>query len=82
MQTEGRALVGKGTDAALEAEVKAARRFKPKLARFILATTAPRNAALQRKANQAHGTAGQQNFQRRNLGVEELGTSCIGDSIS
>jgi formylglycine-generating enzyme required for sulfatase activity len=40
------------TEAELEAEVAAARRFEPKLARFILATTAPRDAALQRKANQ------------------------------
>lgn len=45
-------LWAKVTEAELEAEVEAARRFRPKLARFILATTAPRDAALQRKANQ------------------------------
>ncbi|MEI7940577.1 MAG: SUMF1/EgtB/PvdO family nonheme iron enzyme [Verrucomicrobiota bacterium] len=50
-QKDGR-LWAKVTEAELEAEVAAARRFEPKLARFILATTAPRDAALQRKANQ------------------------------
>ena len=50
-QKDGR-LWAKVTEAELEAEVEAARRFEPKLARFILATTAPRDAALQRKANQ------------------------------
>jgi formylglycine-generating enzyme required for sulfatase activity len=50
-QKDGR-LWARVTKAELEAEVEAARRFKPKLARFILATTAPRDAALQRKANE------------------------------
>src|ERR1035441_4722315 len=50
-QKDGR-LWAKVTEAELEAEVAAARRFKPKLARFILATTAPRDAAIQRRANQ------------------------------
>jgi formylglycine-generating enzyme required for sulfatase activity len=50
-QKDGR-LWAKVTEAELEAEVAAARRFKPELARFILATTAPRDAALQRRANQ------------------------------
>ncbi|MBI4661466.1 MAG: SUMF1/EgtB/PvdO family nonheme iron enzyme [Verrucomicrobia bacterium] len=36
----------------LETEVNAAKKFEPKLARFILATTAPRDAALQKRANQ------------------------------
>lgn len=50
-QKDGR-LWAKLTEAELESEVEAARRFKPKLARFILATTVPRDAAVQRKANQ------------------------------
>lgn len=40
------------TVAELEAEVEAAGRFKPALTKFILATTAPRDTALQKRANQ------------------------------
>ena len=36
----------------LEGEVEAARLFKPALAKFILATTAPRDAAVQRRARE------------------------------
>jgi formylglycine-generating enzyme required for sulfatase activity len=50
-QKDGR-LWAKVTETELEAEVQAARRFEPKLAKFILATTAPRDAALQKQANQ------------------------------
>ena len=50
-QKDGR-LWSKVTEAELEVEVAAARRFEPELAKFILATTAPRDAALQREANQ------------------------------
>jgi formylglycine-generating enzyme required for sulfatase activity len=50
-QKDGR-LWAKVTATELGAEVQAARRFEPKLTKFILATTAPRDAALQRKANQ------------------------------
>jgi formylglycine-generating enzyme required for sulfatase activity len=50
-QKDGR-LWAKVTATELEAEVEAARRFEPKLTKFILATTAPRDAVLQRKANQ------------------------------
>jgi tetratricopeptide (TPR) repeat protein len=50
-QKDGR-LWAKVTPDELEAEVKAARRFEPKLARFILATTAVRDTAVQRRANQ------------------------------
>ena len=49
-QKDGR-LWSKVTEAELEAEVQAARRFKPKLTKFILATTAPRDTALQQVAN-------------------------------
>ena len=50
-QKDGR-LWAKVTPDELEAEVEAARRFEPKLARFILATTASRDTAVQRRANQ------------------------------
>ena len=64
-QKDGR-LWAEVTEAELEAEVSAARRFEPKLARFILATTARRDAALQRKANQLT----EQHRQRKLLSVE------------
>ena len=50
-QKDGR-LWAKVTPDELEAEVKAARRFEPKLTRFILATTATRDVAVQKRANQ------------------------------
>jgi tetratricopeptide (TPR) repeat protein len=50
-QKDGR-LWAKVTPDELETEVSAARRFKPKLARFILATTAARDTAVQQRANQ------------------------------
>jgi tetratricopeptide (TPR) repeat protein len=50
-QKDGR-LWAKVTPGELEAEVEAARRFEPKLARFILATTALRDTAVQQRANQ------------------------------
>jgi tetratricopeptide (TPR) repeat protein len=50
-QKDGR-LWAKVTPDELQEEVKAARRFKPELTRFILATTAPRDAAVQKRANQ------------------------------
>jgi tetratricopeptide (TPR) repeat protein len=50
-QKDGR-LWAKVSPGELEAEVKAAQRFQPKLARFILATTASRDTAVQRRANQ------------------------------
>ena len=49
-QKDGR-LWAKVTLAELEAEVEAARNFQPRLTKFILATTAPRDSALQCKAN-------------------------------
>jgi tetratricopeptide (TPR) repeat protein len=49
-QKDGR-LWAKVTPNELAAEVQAARRFEPKLARFILATTAVRDTAVQRRAN-------------------------------
>ena len=64
-QKDGR-LWAKVNEAELEAEVAAARRFQPKLARFILATTAPRDAALQRKANRLT----EQHRQQRLFSVE------------
>ena len=42
----------KVSPAELEAEVEAARRFRPRLARFILATTGPRDAKVQERARQ------------------------------
>ena len=50
-QKDGR-LWAQVTPDELAEEVKAARRFTPKLASFILATTAPRDAAVQQRANQ------------------------------
>jgi tetratricopeptide (TPR) repeat protein len=50
-QKDGR-LWAKVTPDELETEVSTARRFKPKLARFILATTAARDTAVQQRANQ------------------------------
>src|ERR1035437_5468410 len=50
-QKDGR-LWAKVTPDELQAEVNAARRFRPKLGRFILATTAPRDAVVQQRANQ------------------------------
>src|ERR1035437_7647912 len=50
-QKDGR-LWAKVTPDELAAEVKAARLFEPKLASFILATTASRDTAVQQRANQ------------------------------
>jgi tetratricopeptide (TPR) repeat protein len=50
-QKDGR-LWAKVTPDELAAEARAARRFKPKLAKFILATTASRDTAVQKRANQ------------------------------
>ena len=50
-QKDGR-LWAKVTPDELTAEVVAARRFKPKLVRFILATTATRDTVVQQRANE------------------------------